>query len=78
MSREEETAALKVIFANVEAHDRLKRAARRLATLAHNIAIGAALCEADRLGYRRCSQNWDECEPDWAPGCQRPAPTGAK
>jgi hypothetical protein len=46
----------------------------RLATLAHNLAIGAGLCRAWDLGalYER---NENYCSPlAWSPGCRRWAP----
>jgi hypothetical protein len=48
-----------------------RRLLHALRTLAANIVIGAALCRADELGYRRCTETNN---PDaWRPGCQRPA-----
>lgn len=47
----------------------------RLATLAHNLAIGAGLCESFRLGGKHADDLWDaDVRRLWRPGCQRPAP----
>lgn len=45
-------------------------------TLAHNLAIGAALCRAFELGARYADDlwRWDERPPLWHPGCGRSAP----
>ncbi len=44
---------------------------KRLATLAHNLAIGGALCRAHRQGVE-----WHHTVPElrWDPGCGRSAP----
>lgn len=58
--------------------------ARWMLTLAHNLTIGAALCEAHRLGhshgYAACPCERGECDMhqeyvdrQWHPGCQRAA-----
>ncbi len=46
----------------------------RLLTLAHNLAIAAGLCRADRNGYDRCAKLYTHDADGWRPGCQRPAP----
>jgi hypothetical protein len=51
----------------------------RLATLAHNLAWAASLCEAFWQGWEErehhdlYSSHGYRTEQDWRPGCQRPA-----
>lgn len=56
------------LFCEMQTDDRLR-------SLSKSIAIGAALCRADRNGYERGKKvGLLSARDSWRPGCQRPAP----